>query len=281
MRETTNFNFKIPEGTDIVNPIIDPYRNWDSIDPILKAVKDNTITNASHVKSGDTHVIIRENPESNNIKFVATGDWRLGDTLTVDGVTVQCRLTDGESLHSNAFVTNQEVFCILHGQVLTLYVTESMQDIKDNITQLQAGEIAINNDLDRLTPLDTTSQTVHGAINENYSSIGAINSALSNSLKSEGMGNMHLTHIEIPNVNLGVGNITLDVSSAVPSNAISFFVLNAIAGEFLIPYIVQGTSGTDYISFDAHSATNRTVRLNSRGFTGYTRNIHMLIVYYT
>lgn len=278
MRETTNFNFKIPEGTDIVNPIIDPYRNWDSIDPILKTVKDSTITTASHVKNGDTHVLIRDNSECNNIKFVATGDWRLGDSLTVDGVTVQCRLTDGESVHSNAFVTNQEVFCILHGQMLTMYLTESTQEIKDDITQVKGSIISINNDLSMSTPLETTAQNVHGAINENKTAITNLAGVVAENLNK--LGEYELIKVEVPNVTLpaNTNHVLIDVSSQVKGTITDWELVCARLDSYVLPFIGGNSTQTSFVAID-NFTKEKAFNLNySNEWRGYTYNLRALVL---
>lgn len=92
---------------------------------------------------------------------------------------------------------------------------------------------------------------------------------------------MHIVSKYFPN--LALKNETqLSVADVIPSKATNFFVLAAVAGEYYIPYVGNNAGNFSFLSFDAHSATNRTILLRaSSDFSAYTRNTYVILAYYT
>ena len=129
MQQTTNYNLNLPEGTDVVNPLVDYNPNFSAIDGIMKANSDRTVGRATCIKTGTTHVVTRSNTGSNIINFTATGDWNEGDTMTIDSTIVSVFLPDGSAALDGAYLINTEVFGILNGTRFTLF---------SNITDLSA-----------------------------------------------------------------------------------------------------------------------------------------------
>ncbi len=121
MQQTSNYNLNLPEGTDIVNPLVDYNPNFTVIDGAMKANADRTVGRATCIKSGTTHVVTRSNTGSNIINFTATGDWNEGDTMTIDSVIVSVFLPDGSAALNGSYLINTEVFGILNGTRFTLY----------------------------------------------------------------------------------------------------------------------------------------------------------------
>lgn len=121
MQQTANYNLNLPEGTDVVNPLVDYNPNFSTIDSAMKANADRTVGRATCIKSGTTHVVTRSNTGSNIINFTATGDWNAGDTMTIDSVVVSVFLPDGTAALDGAYLINTEVFGILNGTRFTLY----------------------------------------------------------------------------------------------------------------------------------------------------------------
>ena len=136
MQQTTNYNLNLPEGTDIVNPLVDYNPNFSTIDSAMKANSDRTVGHATCIKSGTTHVVTRSNTGSNIINFTATGDWNEGDTMTIDSTVVSVFLPDGNAALDGAFIINSEVFGILNGTRFTLY---------SNISDLTAANVSYSN----------------------------------------------------------------------------------------------------------------------------------------
>lgn len=122
MQTTTNYGFNIVEGTDIVNPLTQLNPNFTALDTDLKAVSDNTVDNATCIKTGTVHAVTRVNTSANIFRFTATGNWNAGDTMTVDGTLVSVYVTDGTAPSNGCFVINTEVLASIQGTRVTLYV---------------------------------------------------------------------------------------------------------------------------------------------------------------
>lgn len=123
MTTTTNYGYNVITGSDTpVNIQNDIAPNFTAIDSDLKDVSDAAITVATHTVAGSVHQLVRDDADRNVIYFVATGDMVAGDTFTVDGVTVTARLVNGETLATGSFKINNNVFGILVGTVLNLFV---------------------------------------------------------------------------------------------------------------------------------------------------------------
>ena len=120
MQYTPHYNLNLPEGTDIVNPLVQDNPNYSAIDTALYGNKLRVVGTATHVKTGTNHAITLGDSDINQFKFVATGDYATGDTFTVDGVTVTPRIADGSSIPNGAFKINSTVLCILDGTILNL-----------------------------------------------------------------------------------------------------------------------------------------------------------------
>ena len=120
MTNTTNYNLKKVEGGDLFNPLTQINPNWDDIDEAMKANQEASVTNATHNKSGTLHAIVRSTAGVPVLRFTATGDFRTGDTFTVDGQNVTARLPDGTSLPDYAFRINSNIIAIQAGGILTI-----------------------------------------------------------------------------------------------------------------------------------------------------------------
>ena len=120
MQYTPHYNLNLPEGTDIVNPLVQDNPNYTAIDTALYGNKLRVVGTATHVKTGTNHTITLGDSDINQFKFVATGDYATGDTFTVDGVTVTPRIADGSTIPNGAFKINSTVLCALDGSILNL-----------------------------------------------------------------------------------------------------------------------------------------------------------------
>lgn len=125
MQTTTNYGFNIVEGTDMVNPLTQLNPNFTSLDALLKGVADLTVDNATCIKTGTVHAVTRTNTDCDTFKFTATGNWEVGDTMTVDGTLVSVYLADGTAPQDNCFVINTEVIASIQGTRVTLYVNSN------------------------------------------------------------------------------------------------------------------------------------------------------------
>lgn len=147
MTNTTYYNLNIVEGTDIVNPLTVDNPNYEKID---KAMHDNAVagvTLATEIANGTVHAITRENSECAVIRFIATSNWKAGDTATVDGVPVTALLPCGETLPDGAYVINANVLCILTGTNLTVYAERKKTDKAIDISYKESN---VSMELDKL-----------------------------------------------------------------------------------------------------------------------------------
>ena len=179
MTTTTYYNLNIVEGTDIVNPLTVDNPNYEKIDEVLHDNAVSGVTLATEVTNGTVHAITRENSDCSVIRFIATSQWKAGDSVTVDGVPVLALLPSGETLPNGAYVINANVLCVLTGTNLTVYVGKkevNANEIAYNDTNVEGELNALNASLSTvnsdLTTLNTTVSELSGNINKNFSSIG-------------------------------------------------------------------------------------------------------------
>lgn len=165
MQNTTNYNFNLPEGTDLWNYLTQTNPNFTALDSILKGVSDATITTATEVASGTAHAISRTLPDANVIRFTATSNWTLGDTMTIDGTPVTVVKPNGTNLQTGDYVIGAEVLGVIRSTQFTVYV--------GGASSLDASDVTYDNTVSGLTATD-----VQDAIDENASNIATINSNL-------------------------------------------------------------------------------------------------------
>ena len=122
---TTNFGLNIVEGTDIVNPLIYDNPNYNKIDEQMFKNQNSALQKANYSKSGTVHQIVRVVPTANAFYFVASSNFNVGDTFTIDGGAVTATLPNGEGLQNNAFVINATVICVLNGSALTVFAGQN------------------------------------------------------------------------------------------------------------------------------------------------------------
>lgn len=125
MNQTTNYNFNVPVGSDIVNPLVQDFPNWETLDTILRNVANTGITTATHTKTGTIHTLTFSETTVPMIRFQATADFNTNDTFTVNGVSVSALTVAGESLPDGAFVIGSMVLCELRDNLLTVYSSGS------------------------------------------------------------------------------------------------------------------------------------------------------------
>lgn len=125
MNQTTNYNFNVPIGSDIVNPLVQDFPNWESLDSILRNVANTGITTATHTKTGTIHTLTFSETSVPMIRFQATADFNTNDTFTVNGVSVSALTVAGSALPDGAFVIGSMVLCELRDNLLTVYSSGS------------------------------------------------------------------------------------------------------------------------------------------------------------
>lgn len=165
MQNTTNYNFNLPEGTDLWNYLTQTNPNFTALDSIIKGVSDATVTTATEVASGTAHAISRTLPDANVIRFTATSNWTLGDTMTIDGTPVTVVKPNGTNLQTGDYVIGSEVLGVIRATQFTVYV--------GGASSLDAVDVDYDNTVSGLTATD-----VQAAIDEEASAISTINSNL-------------------------------------------------------------------------------------------------------
>ena len=165
MQNTSNFNFNLPEGTDLWNYLTQTNPNFTSLDTLLKSIQDGTVTTATEVTSGTAHAVTRTLPDANVIRFTATGVWTLGDTMTIDGTPVTVVKPNGTSLQTGDYIIGSEVLGVLRATQFTVYV--------GGASSLDAADVTYDNTVSGLTAAD-----VQAAIDEEAAAINTINSNL-------------------------------------------------------------------------------------------------------
>lgn len=175
---TTNYGYNISEGTDLVNPLTDIFPNFTAIDGDLKSVSNEAITTATELKTGTVHALTRSDTDREAIRFTATSNFTAGETFTIDGTQVTALTTSGEALTTGAYIIGSEVFCILKGTLLTMFVSQNITDADtldghdSTYFATDADMTQAENDITALSTkvgtavLTTTAQDCSGAINE-------------------------------------------------------------------------------------------------------------------
>lgn len=125
MNQSTNYNFNLPEGTDLVNLLTQLIPNWSSLDTLLKGVEDQAFTNCTEVVSLGVHAITRSNADGKILKWIASANYTAGDTFTVDGNLVSAATASGEALATNAIVSGAVIIAALNADesAMTIFVT--------------------------------------------------------------------------------------------------------------------------------------------------------------
>lgn len=117
---TTNFNLAIYEGGDYFNPLVHENGNAEKIDAQMFRNLQATAGKATELVSGTVHAITRTNTAVPLFHFTATGNWKLGDTMTVNGVQVSVLYANGTPLAEGAYVIGGEVFGYLRDTLVTI-----------------------------------------------------------------------------------------------------------------------------------------------------------------
>ena len=125
MSQTTYYEFNKPEGTDLVNPLVDTNPNWDLLDADLHEFNERSISNCTEVVSLGVHTISRLDTTAKFLKWIATANFTSGETFTVDGLPVAATTPAGAALATNAYVTGSIVLACLNADnsAMTIFVS--------------------------------------------------------------------------------------------------------------------------------------------------------------
>ena len=190
MNQSTNYNFNLPEGTDLVNLLTQLIPNWSSLDSILKGVENQAFTNCTEVTSLGVHAISRTNADGKILKWVATSNFTAGETFTVDGNVVAASTPAGATLATGAYVTGAIVIAALNSDESAMTIFVSGTNVATDSERL-GGELpsyyATDSDMDiakqAITDLDNLMGTTSiSAIGDGTvtGAVSAINSDLPN-----------------------------------------------------------------------------------------------------
>lgn len=140
MTQTTYYEFNKPEGTDLVNPLVDTNPNWDALDADLHEFNERSIANCTEVVSLGVHTISRIDTTAKFLKWIATANFTAGDTFTVDGLVVAASTPAGATLQTNAYVSGSVVLACLNADNSAMTIFVSGTTVADDSNRL-GGEL--------------------------------------------------------------------------------------------------------------------------------------------
>lgn len=125
MTQTTYYEFNKPEGTDLVNPLVDTNPNWDALDADLHEFNERSIANCTEIVTLGVHAISRLDTTAKFLKWIATANFTAGETFTVDGLAVAASTPAGATLATGAYVTGSVVLACLNADntAMTVFVS--------------------------------------------------------------------------------------------------------------------------------------------------------------
>ena len=125
MQQSTNYNFNLPEGTDLVNLLTQLIPNWASLDSILRGIQNDTFENATETVALGVHALTRLDSNAKLIKWVATANYTAGETFTVDGTPIAAATPSGNTLATGAYVSGAIVIAAINSDetAMTVFVT--------------------------------------------------------------------------------------------------------------------------------------------------------------
>lgn len=125
MQQSTNYNFNLPEGTDLVNLLTQLIPNWSSLDSILRGIQNDTFETATETVALGVHALTRLDSNAKLIKWVATANYTAGETFTVDGTPIAAATPSGNTLATGAYVSGATVIAAINSDetAMTVFVT--------------------------------------------------------------------------------------------------------------------------------------------------------------
>ena len=118
--KTTYFDLVKYEGADLFNPLTVENGNADKISEQMHKNLVASAGAATELVSGVAHAITRVNTDVPLFHFTATGNWKAGDTMTVNGANVTVQMANGSALGAGAYVIGAEVFGYLRDTLVTI-----------------------------------------------------------------------------------------------------------------------------------------------------------------
>lgn len=121
---TEHFALKIALPTDNYNHLSIDNEAYKAIDAQMYKNQNAAFTTATHSKQGTVHVLSKSIGTCSVLRFMATDDFRAGDSFSVDSSVVEAKTSSGSSLPDYAFTRGSNVIAILNGGFLTVVVPE-------------------------------------------------------------------------------------------------------------------------------------------------------------
>lgn len=157
MNYTEHFNLNKADSTDLFNELTINNPAMDKVDAQMFKNQNAAFSTAEHTKAGNVHVIVETITTCPVFRFIASADYRTGDTFTVNGASVSARLSNGTAIPDLGFVINANVMCVLNGGILTVILPGA--DLTADVASANAKITA----LEAATKLNTIPVTVNGA----------------------------------------------------------------------------------------------------------------------
>lgn len=246
-RLTTNYGYNISEGSDLVNPLVDIFPNWESIDSDLKDVSDDAVGRATELTTGTVHALTRSDTGRNVFVFTATSNFTAGDTFTLDGTQVSALTPAGEQLATGCYIIGSDVLVAVHGTLMTMYVSPTKVADSDKLDghdstyfATASGVSDLSDDLDAVSDkvgtgvLTTTAQDCVGAINE-------LNVGLANKLDAS-----KLTYTNIQRVNFSEDANTGNIGMTFVLSSVDWLLLTFQASTNSIGMSVSHDGGVTW-----------------------------------
>lgn len=187
MNQSTNYNLKLYEGTDLFNPLTVENVNFNDLDTIVKGVSDAAIGRATELLTGTVHALTRVDTDRDYFAFTATANFTAGDTFTLDGAQVSALTPDGQQLATGAYIIGSEVLVLVKGTLLTFILNPAKAPDADKLDGHDSSYFAKDadmttaiNDITALSTkvgsavLTTTAPDCSGAINELNSNLSGV-----------------------------------------------------------------------------------------------------------
>lgn len=171
MRKSSNYNLNLAEGSDVVNPLVVDVPNYEIIDETMKDNANSGITTATELLTGTVHALTRVNKDAPMFRFVATSNFKVGETFTVDGEQVTALMSTGEPLGNGAYVINSNVLCCLTGTLLTVFTCMGGEYVAYDSNRLggkPANEYATNERVEDAIELAQAANAVTNAVANRY-----------------------------------------------------------------------------------------------------------------
>lgn len=270
MTQTTYYEFNKPEGTDLVNPLIDTNPNWDALDADLHEFNERSIANCTEVVALGVHTISRLDTTAKFLKWIATANYTAGETFTVDGLPVAATTPAGATLATNAYVTGSVVLACLNADntAMTIFVSGTTvasdaerlggelpsyygtaSDVSDNATDI----LNLQNQMGNTSIVGIGDGTATGAIS-------ALNADLVDLAEKVG-GGMKCAKFGTYEVTNNNKSATIDISDLALTSADDYMVIFDCQGHSISTS--STTTGAGSVSLTSKTATSFTITSKS------------------